>query len=305
MKARILFLLPVLAILASCEKEYNYNANPSHFTILAKHSEYYNESSLYREPFTYSPPSNEILQQLREEYPLEKVAGKGSELSKIKNLMHWVSVVTEHDALGFPFVDRNGLDLLRVSHQQNYPLNCRLIAIILNDVYLAMGFHSRIVACYPADMKDEEYHVINAVFSETLNKWIYMDANFNAFFLDEKGVLLSPREVRERIIQNKPLRTGSTLNVNGIKVGRTDYINYMTKNMFRFASPIHSGPNYESGPGIRTYYYLQPAGTTPNMETIVNHNMRRIYLSNPAFFWGSPLEDKRLGNQNSERFGLK
>lgn len=46
---------------------------------------------------------------------------------------------------------------------------------------LAMGFKSRFVTCMPKKHDDYDCHVINAVWSETLDKWIWMDPSVNAW----------------------------------------------------------------------------------------------------------------------------
>lgn len=59
------------------------------------------------------------------------------------------------------------------------------MAQMLNECYLAMGFKSRFITCMPKVMIND-CHVINAVYSNTLNKWLWMDPTFNAYVTDEK-----------------------------------------------------------------------------------------------------------------------
>jgi hypothetical protein len=56
----------------------------------------------------------------------------------------------------------------------------RILATVLNDVYLAMGFKSRHITCMSADSDDEDCHVVNIVYSNMLNKWLYVDATWEA-----------------------------------------------------------------------------------------------------------------------------
>lgn len=59
------------------------------------------------------------------------------------------------------------------------------MAQMLNECYLAMGFKSRFITCMPKVMIND-CHVINAVYSNTLDKWLWMDPTFNAYVTDEK-----------------------------------------------------------------------------------------------------------------------
>ena len=57
-------------------------------------------------------------------------------------------------------------------------------------------------------------HVINAVYSNTLDKWLWMDPTFNAYVTDEKGNLLGIGEVRERLRKNEPIVLNEDANWN-------------------------------------------------------------------------------------------
>jgi hypothetical protein len=47
--------------------------------------------------FHYASPNDPDLVRLRQEFKLDSVAGAGDELSKIKNLLHWVHNIVPHD----------------------------------------------------------------------------------------------------------------------------------------------------------------------------------------------------------------
>jgi hypothetical protein len=64
------------------------------------------------------------------------------------------------------------------------------------------------------------------VFSNDLKKWIYLDPTNNAYIMDEKGTLLSIEEVRQKMIENKPLILNPDANWNNLEV--TDPTFYLT-----------------------------------------------------------------------------
>ena len=71
--------------------------------------------------------------------------------------------------------------------------------MVLNEMYLAMGFKSRYVTCMPSDPNDNDCHVINIVYSETLNKWLWVDPSFGIYVTDENNNMLGIAETRERL----------------------------------------------------------------------------------------------------------
>ena len=97
-----------------------------------------------------------------------------------------------------------------------------------------MGIKSRYVTCMPKDPNDNDCHVINSVYSQQLNKWIWIDLSFNAYVKDEKGNFLGIAEIRERLINNKPLVLNEDANHNNeTKQTKEEYLeNYMAKNLY-------------------------------------------------------------------------
>lgn len=59
---------------------------------------------------------------------------------------------------------------MELCRREGRGINCRMMAQLLNECYLAMGFRSRFVTCMPRVMV-YDCHVINAVCAESLSKW--------------------------------------------------------------------------------------------------------------------------------------
>lgn len=47
--------------------------------------------------FRYGEPSDRMLRMTRKKFNLDKIAGKGDDISRIKNLLYWVHDNIEHD----------------------------------------------------------------------------------------------------------------------------------------------------------------------------------------------------------------
>ena len=110
-----------------------------------------------------------------------------------------------------------------------------------------MGFKSRYVTCLPKKYVDD-CHVINMVYSNTLDKWLWMDPTFNAYVMDENGTLLGISEVRERLINGDFLQINEDANWNNKKrETKEHYLDYyMAKNLYKMECVLHSGYNTET-----------------------------------------------------------
>lgn len=272
---------------------------PSNLNILKKSGGYNNLDKNFIPRFTYESSENIDLKNLKKEYKLDSIAGKGSELSQIFNLMHWVHNLIKHDGNSKNPISQNASDLIKVCKTQNRGVNCRMLAIVLNECYLAMGIKSRSITCMPKDKTDNDAHVINAVFSKELDKWIWIDPTFNAYIMNEKGQLLGIQEVREKLIKNEPLVLNADANWNREVIQtKENYIeNYMAKNLYRLQTPLDSGYNIETLQKDKEIVYVDLLTkdefdiAQPKKEIKyddLNARLNFYKLNNPELFWAKP-----------------
>ncbi len=248
--------------------------------------------------FSYQSNDNPNLVALRKGFNLDSIAGQGSDVLQILNLMHWVHDLVPHDGMnGNPEV-KNALSMINVCKKDNRGLNCRGLALVLNECYLSMGIKSRIVTCLPKDSLkiDNDCHVINSVYSESLKKWLWVDPTFDAYVMNEKGELLSIEEVRERLISNKTLILNPDANWNNQSTQtKENYLeNYMAKNLYILQRPASSEYNMETNSEGKTYNYIEllpldyfnqePQKEEDNREK--SNTLWIIYkTNNPNVFW--------------------
>lgn len=270
-----------------------YKKSPDYLKILTEHAKYdYYEIKQFAK-FTYQDASDSNLVKLQKKYELKKVAGAVDEISKIINLMRWVHNVVRHDGNSENPEPRNSLNLIQVCQDSSRGVNCRMMTIILNEVYLSLGFKSRFITCMPKGEKFDDCHVINIVYSKTMDKWVYMDPTFEAYFKDENGILLNPEEVRKKMINGDSLTINNEINWNGKPYNKKHYLQYMAKNLFRFSCPIASEFGYESKNEDIRYVYLNPEKYNPQnlkteYETKSGKEIYSIYIKNPDYFWQKP-----------------
>ena len=271
----------------------------SKLEILQGAEEYDYSDNRFIPEFTYQSKDNPNLQRVRQELNLDSIAGKGSELSQIFNLLHWIHNLIRHDGSSDNPDSKNAIDLIKVCKDENRGVNCRMLAMILNECYLSMGIKSRYITCMPKETQFDDCHVINMVFSQDLNKWIWIDPTFDAYVMDEKGNLLGIQEVRERLIKGQPLILNADANWNKktlqTKAHYLDY--YMAKNLYRLQCVLSSEYNsetWERGKEITNVELLPLDGIeqSPQEQEWTNQTtgvkFTNYKTNNPDLFWAKP-----------------
>jgi len=274
------------------------------YLVKLKNAEKYNYSDNRFVPaFTYQSKENSSLVKIRRDFHLDSVAGKGNEISKILNLMHWVHNTVKHDGGSQNPTLKNAIDLIKVCQSEKRGVNCRMMATILNECYLSLGFKSRYVTCMPKETEFDDCHVINMVYSNDLNKWIWIDPTFDAYVMNEKGELLGLVEVRERLINDKPIILNPDANWNREQSQtKKNYLdNYMAKNLYRLECPVSSEYDTETVKEGKTVTYLellpldglvQTPQKSEKQDLKSSQRTKNSYIyyktNNPNLFWSKP-----------------
>ncbi len=284
----IIIILAVIVVrnkMASAGKRWMAALN-EHATFSAKSREKYADMH-----FQYSGAQEENLQKLREIYHLGAVAGDGSETGRIINLMKWVNRLTWHHPnpkLPGPY---NALHLIGTCKGWKRGINCWMFALILNEVYLSMGFVSRLVHLKPFSNVNKESHFVTSVFSRELGKWLFMDPDFGGYFMDEKGNILGIAEIRRRLIAGQPLRSNRDVKGFTFILGKGSYPWYLSKNIFRYDCPQCSEFDQETLKIGKTYYELIPDGYDEELllePQATPRGNRIIYVNDETLFWQAP-----------------
>ncbi|MDR0833880.1 MAG: transglutaminase-like domain-containing protein [Candidatus Symbiothrix sp.] len=260
---------------------------PSYLETLQQAGGYAKTETAELPAFDYETPENGRMKDVRRYFKLDSIAGNGDEISKILNMMYWIHNNILHDGSNWALAEFSSIDLYHYQKATGKGINCRHLAIALNEMYLSMGWKSRYVTCLPKDENDQDCHVINCVWVDSLQKWIWIDPTFAAYVKDENGNFLSISEVRERLIDSRPLVLNEDANWNNQNKQTKEYYleNYMTKNLYWIQVPVNSMFNPESRyrNNVNKYVSLLPTGfTRSDMETMgtITHD--------PEYFWQKP-----------------
>lgn len=283
----------------SCYTRVHFNQVPDYLDTLRKGKKYNPSEKSELPKFTYQDMNHPELVSLRKKYNLDSIAGSASEVQQMINLMHWVHNTIQHDGQHDIPQIKNADHMIQACKDTIRGLNCRGLAITLNECYLAMGFKSRFVTCMPRELQFEDCHVINMVYSNDLNKWIYLDPTNNAYLMDEKGTLLSIEEVRQRMIEKKPLLLNPDANWNNLEATNPEYYLtfYMAKNLYRIQCPTSSEYNYETPDKNKTVEYIEllplnAINSVPHKKESTKSDTGSKFIQyvthDPAKFWSKP-----------------
>jgi hypothetical protein len=241
--------------------------------------------------FYYEIPENARMQDIKTYFKLDSIAGDGDEISKILNIMYWIHNNIRHDGSNYALAEFDAIDLYHYHKATGKGINCRHLAIALNEMYLSMGWKSRYVTCMPKDENDQDCHVINSVWIDHLQKWIWIDPTFAAYVKDENDNLLSISEVRQKLIDDSPLLLNEDANWNNqSKQTKEGYLmNYMAKNLYWLQVSINNIFNPESRyrNKVNEYVSLLPVGYTRS-----NTNNTGTITSDSEYFWQKPENSK-------------
>jgi hypothetical protein len=259
----------------------------TYLSILQQAGDYEKSDTVGLSLFYYETPENGRMKDVKRYFKLDSIAGNGDEISKILNIMYWVHDNITHDGSNSALAEFNAIDLYHYHKATGKGINCRHLAISLNEMYLSMGWKSRYVTCLPKDESDRDCHVINCVWVDSLQKWIWIDPTFAAYVKDENGTFLSINEVRERLIDGRPLVLNEDANWNNRNNQTKEkyLMSYMAKNLYWLQIPVNSMFNPESRyrNNVNNYVSLLPIGytrsTMENMGTITRDH---------EYFWRKP-----------------
>ena len=114
------------------------------YLYVLKKSPAYREDARPLPEFPYQSAMDVNLVRVRRYFNLDSIAGGGDEISQIKNLMYWLHDAIRHDGgSGRPDCARNSIAMYELCKREGRGLNCRFLAQVLNEMYLAMFFKKK------------------------------------------------------------------------------------------------------------------------------------------------------------------
>lgn len=299
MKSQHLFLTLLLGLNIAVSGAYAQTKEKENIDVLAllKTSGPYDRTQKQDYPeFTYQSPSDPNLTNLRKTFNLDSVAGKGTDVQRAIRLLEWMHNTVPHDDVRNLKV-LNAMNIINTYKQTKYAQGCYGLSISMNEVFLAMGFKSRSVICFSSLPVSRGGHVINAVYLNSLKKWVWMDPQENAYVMDEKGNLLGLTEVRQRLIDGRPLVLSKNANYHQVPTKIQDYLyTFMAEHLYRMICPLSSEYNSQTREKgkLMSYVELLPANSAkPGLDMFESQDTDKekvvnYHTSNDLLFWKKP-----------------
>lgn len=175
---------------------------------------------------------------------------------------------------------KNAIDLWEWSKSNPGGFNCRMHSILLNELLISVGINSRVLCCLPADRNDNDSHVVNSVWLPEEQRWVMIDTDQKEYATDEHGTVLSLQQMRERIINGKPVIFNS---LPGYSVNENELTNYWSKNLYWFMSIENYRYDVETNDNPGTFVCLVPAN-----NPVIAPSEDRILTTDEDRFWAEP-----------------
>jgi len=142
--------------------------------------------------------------QLREYVRKQIQLPVDSDLQVIFSVMEWVRNQWAHDGFNEPPASATSLEILKLA-QQGAKYSCNEYGAVFSDVLLSLGYISRIVNLNSLDIAYGPLgmgHVASEVWSNSLQKWIFIDPQF-CMYAKHNGQYLNYYEIFQLRKQGK------------------------------------------------------------------------------------------------------
>lgn len=186
--------------------------------------------------FYYSDTlENEYLSELKNNYSIELlVNGENNDIGKILNILEWTSKQWKHNGSNNP-TKQDALTILKEAHEGKQ-FRCVEYGIVATATFNSIGIPARTLGLKTRDVEKVRQgagHVVTEVYSKELDKWIFIDPQFN-IMPTLNGIPLNGVEFQKEIYnKNANLKL---INKQGelSKLDSKNYISWVGKYLFYF-----------------------------------------------------------------------
>lgn len=165
--------------------------------------------------------------------------------------------------------------VIKSYEQMGSKTNCRGLSLILAELLRINGIRARHVTCKPYEEPFSDCHVVVDCILPSGAR-IMLDPTYRLYLTDDSGNYVSIARFREGIIDGRRFYANSDASYNGGDFDLDDYIEYMTKNLFRFNANYMLNDTDQ----IRTEIALIPCGYSVKGFTKLVQ-----YTTDPNYFW--------------------
>lgn len=221
-------------LLSSCSSFYQLvNISPS--SRLKEISYSQDEPNTLYEFYYSDTLKNEYLSELKNKYSIELlVNGEDNDIGKILNILEWTSKQWKHNGSNNP-TKQDALTILKEAHEGKQ-FRCVEYGIVATATFNSIGIPARTLGLKTRDVEKVMRgagHVVSEVYSKELDKWIFIDPQFNIMPTLNEIPLNGVEFQKEIYNKNANLKL---INKQGelSKLDSENYISWVGKYLFYF-----------------------------------------------------------------------
>lgn len=184
----------------------------------------------------YPDKPNDYLEELKKEFPLNFINDEMTDTEVALAVLNWTSNSWKHNGNNSPSKNDAITILNEAKAGQEFP--CFAYAIVLRDQLSALGYKARTIYLKTEDAqhrKSSPGHVATEVYLSDLQKWVFIDGQFNVM-PTLNGVPLNAVEFQNAISNNYDEFKLQSL--SNEKVSKRDYVSFVYDYLFYFDTTL-------------------------------------------------------------------
>lgn len=246
----------------------------SRIDILKRYSDYESQQEIPKHSMqmVLTRPAPEILDKYN--YRSYCVADPNNKDAIVFSMLDFVCDNFSHTSDAALQSDHSTVGVIKSCEKNGLKTNCRGLSIILAEALRMNGIRARIVTCKPYEEPFEDCHVVVDCLMPSGTR-IMLDPTYRLYLTDDSGKYISLAELREGIIAGKTFHHNANSSYNGANFNYHDYIEYMTKNVFRF----NTNYNQNDTDSVFSEIELVPIGyATKGYSKVIQFTTDRDYF---------------------------
>ena len=203
----------------------------------------FDSSAQISESITYQVEENEYLKSLKEKHPLPFIKEEMRDSDVVISVLNWTNKRWSHNGNNSPTKNDAITILNEASEGNQFP--CFAYAIVLKDQLTAIGYNARTVYLKTKDAnnrKSSPGHVVTEVYIKDIEKWVFLDAQFN-IMPTLNGVPLNAVELQNAITNEFNKLEFKSLSSSVIS--KKNYASFVYDYLYYFDTSIDNGYDKE------------------------------------------------------------
>ena len=176
--------------------------------------------------------------KLRTDFKLDTIVKNvKSDFEKVLKIQSWVNSRWKHDGENTP--EKNDAYFILKQAEKGERFRCVEYSLVASECLKSLGFKVRNVGLMTKDIDEVNSgagHAVNEVFIPDLNKWIFIDPQYD-IMVTKNGMPLNAVELQKAIANKEAIEI---INPNKV-IGKEEYIDWIGPYLFYFYTSLNKG----------------------------------------------------------------